>query len=96
VKTEITAVRKKDEIVLWPIYFDSKKTRAEGRRIPKKLAKTSPTLGMIEKALRNLGFSYKLVSEATHPHFPWKKTGLFLVKKVKPKNQILKDVAREL
>jgi signal recognition particle subunit SRP19 len=89
-------MQKQGEIVLWPIYLDATKTRGDGRKIPKKLAIASPPLSIIEKALENLGFSHALVSEAAHPRSRWKKTGLFLVKKVKPKNQILKDVAREL
>jgi len=89
-------MRKREEIVLWPVYFDSTKTRSEGRRVPKKLGKPSPTLSMIKKALENLKLPHKSVSETAYPHFPWKKTGLILVKKVKPKSQILKAIAKEL
>jgi signal recognition particle subunit SRP19 len=88
-------VRKTDEVVLWPIYFDSKKTKSEGRKVNKQLGCPSPTLEMIEKALQNLQLSYKFVPEASYPRFPWKKTGLMLVKR-KPKSQILKDVAKQL
>jgi signal recognition particle subunit SRP19 len=89
-------MRKRNEIVLWPTYFDSMKTKAEGRKVSQRLAKQSPTLGMIEKALVSLGLSYELISEATHPRFPWKKTGLILVRKEKSKNKILKEVAEKL
>jgi len=89
-------MRMRNEIVLWPIYFDSTMTRAEGRKVPKRLGKPSPSLDMIEKALKRLGIPYELVPEAVYPHFPWKKTGLILVKKSKSKNQILKDVAEGL
>jgi len=89
-------MRKSDEVVLWPIYFDSTKTRSKGRKVPKRLGISSPTFDMIEKAIKRLGLSYKSVSGTAHPHFPWDKTGLFLVKKRRPKNKILKDVANEL
>ena len=89
-------MRRQDEVVLWPVYFDSSKTRAEGRKVAKKLGKLSPTLGMIEKAIVNLRLSYKLVPDAAYPSSPWKKTGLVLVKRVRPKYQILKEVAEEL
>jgi signal recognition particle subunit SRP19 len=89
-------MRGRDEIVLWPIYFDSTVTRVEGRKVPKRQGKPSPTLEMIGKALNRLGVSYKLVPDAVYPHFPWKKTGLILAKKGKPKNQVLKAVAEEL
>jgi signal recognition particle subunit SRP19 len=89
-------VRRRDEIVLWPAYFDSTKTRAEGRKVPKRIAKPSPTISMIEKALGNLRLSCTIVDDVAHPHHPWKKTGFALVKKEKPKNQLLKEVATEL
>jgi len=89
-------MRKRDAVVLWPAYFDSARTRAEGRRVPRRLAKHSPTAGMIEKAVANLGLRHELVSEAAHPRFPWKKTGSVLVAKARSKGQILKAVAEEL
>ncbi len=89
-------MRKRDEIVLWPAYFDSVKTRTEGRKVPKRLARQSPTLDMIEKALSNLRLSYTLVLKASHPYSPWKKTGFALVRKKRPKSQVLKEVAEEL
>lgn len=89
-------MRKRDEICLWPVYFDSKRTRAEGRRVPRRLGRPSPNLGMIAEALENLGYAYRLVPEAAHPYLPWKKTGLVLVREVRPKSEILKDVTKEL
>jgi signal recognition particle subunit SRP19 len=78
------------------VYFDSTLTRAQGRKIPKKLATPSPSLINIEKALKNLGYSYTFKPEAIYPHFPWKKIGMIYVKKTKQKNQILKEVAKDL
>jgi len=51
---------------------------------------------MIAKALENLGYAYRLVPEAAHPYLPWKKTGLVLVREVRPKSEILKDVTKGL
>jgi signal recognition particle subunit SRP19 len=90
------AMQRRDEVVLWPVYFDSTRTRTEGRKVPRRFAKPAPTLGMVEKAVGNLGFSYEVVLEAIHPRFPWKKTGLVLVKKTKPKNQLIMEVAQEI
>jgi len=89
-------MRRREEIVLWPVYFDSTRTRIEGRKVPKRLAKPSPTLSMLEKAAGNLGFSYEAVADAAYPRFPWKKNGLLLVKKTKPKKQIIAEVAQEI
>jgi signal recognition particle subunit SRP19 len=89
-------VRKRDEVVLWSVYFDSTRTRAEGRRIPRRLAKPVPTLDVVGKAVGNLGHPYEVVSEAAHPRFHWKKTGFILVKKTKPKNHLILEVAQEI
>jgi len=89
-------LRKRDEVVLWPVYFDLTKTRSGGRKVPKRLARPSPTLGMIEKALADSGLAYRVVSDAAHPSSAWKKTGLILVRKVKPRKQILQDIAERL
>jgi signal recognition particle subunit SRP19 len=89
-------MQRREKVVLWPVYFDSMKTRAEGRKVPRRLAKPSTTLGMVEKAIGNLGFSYEVSMEASYPRSPWKKTGLILVKKTKPKNQLIMEVAQEI
>jgi len=90
-------MRRKDEIILWPVYFDSSRTRREGRRLPKSLCVPSPSINMLEKALKNLGLNYKICPEAAHPRLPWIETGFIAVKKNKEhKNQILKKVAAEL
>ncbi|MBS7656650.1 MAG: signal recognition particle subunit SRP19/SEC65 family protein [Candidatus Bathyarchaeia archaeon] len=89
-------MRRRDEVVLWPVYFDSTKTRSKGRKVPKKLSKPSPNLGVLEKAVANLGFSYKVVMDAAYPRFSWKKSGLVLVKKTKAKNRIIIEVAHEI
>ena len=89
-------MRNRGEIALWPVYFDSTKTRSEGRKVSKKLAKPNPTLDMIEKALRELRIPYRVIPNAAYPRLPWEKKGLILVKKVKSKNQILKEVASKL
>jgi len=89
-------MRNRNEIALWPVYFDSTKTRSEGRRVSKKLAKPHPNLEMIEKTLKNLRIPYRGVPHAAYPRIPWEKKGLILVKKVKSKNQILREVASKL
>jgi len=89
-------VQKRDKTVLWPVYFDSTRTRAEGRRVPKRLAKPSPTLDAVGKAVGNLGYSFEVTSDASHPRFHWKNTGYIFVKKTKPKSQLVMEVAKEL
>lgn len=89
-------MRTKDKVILWPVYFDSTKTRKEGRRVPKKFATPKPELEKIGKTVGQLGYIHKVISEARHPNAPWRNTGLISVSKRKPKNQIIRIVSREL
>ena len=89
-------VRKKDKSVLWPLYFDSTKTRLEGRRVPKSLAVPAPKLGEVQKAVERIGLQPEVIMDAGHPSIPRQKTGLIVVPKRGTKTQILRKVAEEL
>src|SRR2546428_11998440 len=67
-------------IVLYPAYFDLKRTRQEGRRVPKSLAVDGPTAEEIEKAAKALGLSPKVEADRAYPSSHWRKEGRVLVK----------------
>ena len=89
-------MRKKNKILLWSVYFDSEKTRTQGRRIPKSLAVSSPKLDELQRAAKRLGLNPEVVSDAAHPYYPWSKRGLLIIPKNEAKGKILKKVAKEL
>ncbi len=89
-------MRKQDKIVIWPTYFDSTKTRSEGRRIPKSLAVPSPKISQIKEAIEKLDLQCELVSDASYPKTPWLKNGMILVTKKEPKNAIIEKAAKQL
>ena len=89
-------MRKQDKIILWPAYFDSTKTRGDGRRIPKSLAVPSPKILEIKEATEKLGLDYELVLDAGYPKTPWLKTGMLLVTKKETKDQTIKKIAKHL
>lgn len=89
-------MRKQNKIVLWPVYFDSTKTRLEGRRVPKSLATPSPKLKEIRKAVERVGLRPEIVTDAAYPSSPWKKTGLLAISKKGSKAKILRKIAKEL
>ncbi|UCG45006.1 MAG: hypothetical protein JSV58_06420 [Candidatus Bathyarchaeota archaeon] len=89
-------MRKRDKIVLWPVYFDSTKTRLEGRRVPKRLATPSPKLDMIKRALQQQNLQSEVVSTAAHPSTPWQETGCIVIDKGVSKTKIIYDVAKRL
>jgi signal recognition particle subunit SRP19 len=89
-------MRKQGKIVVWPVYFDSTRTREEGRRVPKNMAVASPRLDEISSVLAKLGFQVEVVSDVAYPKMPWRKTGVLLVVKKGSKQQLLRKIGKEL
>jgi len=89
-------LKKRDKFVLWPIYFDSTKTRLEGRRVPKNLAVPAPKLIELQEAVKQANLEPEVIVDAEHPSVPWQKTGIILVPKGDSKTQILRRVAERL
>jgi signal recognition particle subunit SRP19 len=89
-------MRQQDKIIIWPVYFDSTKTRNDGRRIPKSLAVVSPKIPEIREATEQLRLEYELVADAGYAKIPTVKTGMLLVKKRGPKGEIIKEIAEQL
>jgi len=89
-------LRKRDLVVVWPAYFDSTKTCSSGRRTPKRMSVPSPSIKEILAAAKRLGLECREASEKRYPRFPRDRTGSVLITRIKPKSQILKDIAKEL
>lgn len=89
-------MRKQNKIVLWSVYFDSSKTRNEGRRVPKKLAVSSPKLEELQMAAKKLGLQSEPMSDCAHPSSPMRKTGLLIIPKTESKGKTLKNIAKTL
>jgi len=89
-------MRKQDKTVIWPAYFDSTKTRKNGRRVQKSLAVPSPRILEIKDAAEKLGLEHELIADAGYPKTPWLKTGALLVKKKETKDQTIRRIAKQL
>jgi len=89
-------VRQQDKIIIWPAYFDSTKTRNDGRRVSKNLAVPSPRTIEVKEAAEKLGLTHELVADAGYAKTPWVKTGMVLVKKKGSKGQVVLLIAKQL
>ena len=94
--TERKDMRQQEKIIIWPAYFDSTKTRNDGRRVPRNLAVPSPRIVEVEEAAGKLGLSHEIVADVGYPKTPWLKTGMILVKRKGSKNEIILIIARQL
>jgi signal recognition particle subunit SRP19 len=89
-------MRKQDKIIIWPAYFDSTKTRGNGRRVPKSLAVPSPKVLEIKEAVEKLGLSYEVVLDAGYPKTSWLKMGMLLVTKKESKEKVIRKIGEHL
>jgi signal recognition particle subunit SRP19 len=89
-------MRQQDKVIIWPAYFDSTKTRADGRRVPKSLAVSLPRIAEVKDAADKLHLECDLVPDVAYPKAPWTKTGMLLVKKEEPKENIIRNIAKQL
>jgi signal recognition particle subunit SRP19 len=85
-----------DHIVLWPTYFDSRKSKAEGRRVSKKASIEKPTVEEIFKATKSLDLEVTIQGDKSHPNSWWEKEGMLRVEKTMSKTQLITKVAAKL
>lgn len=83
-------------VVLYPAYFDQRRSRKEGRRVPKALAVEAPTTEEIETAARALGLQPRVEADKAFSASPWKRDGRVLVRGDYYKTSILRKVAERL
>jgi signal recognition particle subunit SRP19 len=90
--------KKEKYIVLYPEYFNSKYSRAEGRKVSRQLARKSPTVEDIEKAAKSLGYEPIVEKDKSYPRFWHKNRGRVLIEKTKKtkKTDLLKDIGKSL
>ena len=89
-------MRQQDKIIIWPTYFDSTKTRNDGRRVSRNLAVPFPKIIEVKEAAEKLGLTHELVDNVGYSKTPWLKTGMILVKKKGSKGQVVLLIARQL
>lgn len=85
----------KDRFVVWPIYFDAARSRAEGRMVSLADAVNEPSLDMLITASLKSGFKPEIEREKKHPK-TWHQEeacGRILVAKKGSKSAVLKRIA---
>jgi signal recognition particle subunit SRP19 len=83
-------------IVLYPAYFDLKRTREEGRRVPRSLAVDGPTAEEIGDAAKALGLTPKVEADRAYPPSHWRREGRVLVRADYYKTSVIRKVAERL
>lgn len=90
--------RSEGYLVLYPIYFDSRKTRAQGRRVAAAQSVENPSAKAVFEAAKAAGLSPVLEDEHHHPSSWFERGGRVLVPEaaVGSKSQAILQVAERL
>jgi signal recognition particle subunit SRP19 len=85
----------KDETrtVIWPSYLDSKKTKSEGRKIPKKQSVSTPKIREITQAAKKLGLNPSVEKYKSYPASWWEGSGRVIVDKKMSKREVLLKIS---
>ncbi|MBP3386551.1 MAG: signal recognition particle subunit SRP19/SEC65 family protein [Candidatus Methanomethylophilaceae archaeon] len=84
-------------ITLWPEYFDIRRTRAEGRRLPKNLCVENPDIDFIAKGAMILDLEFEVYENMSYPKNPRGTNGCVRVEKGKmSKGELLPKIGEIL
>ncbi|MHA1371786.1 MAG: signal recognition particle subunit SRP19/SEC65 family protein [Promethearchaeota archaeon] len=84
-------MRNKKIIMIYPCYFDIKRSRRMARRVPKSLAVQNPRLDELEYVAKYLKINYFTEPDAKHPAAWWDlNKGRLMISKKEPENKDLK------
>jgi signal recognition particle subunit SEC65 len=64
--------------------------------VRKSLAVASPKISEVKEAADSLQLNCELVSDVAFPQMPWQKSGMILVEKKQPKQEMLRRIATQL
>lgn len=83
------------ECVIWTVNLDKKKSRAGGRRIPKRFAIPNIRLSELADACKELGI-LRRVEEKKYPKCWWEEGGRVVVEKRDTKTRIMVEIAAKI
>ncbi|MBY8982470.1 MAG: signal recognition particle protein Srp19 [Candidatus Lokiarchaeota archaeon] len=88
---------RKPFLIFWPQYFDTKRSRAEGRRLPKKLAIEKVNLDEIATVAKKLDYQTEIERVLKYPRTWWDEAGRILINtNGKKKSKVIKEIARQI
>jgi len=88
---------RKPYLIFWPQYFDAKRSRSEGRRLPKKLAIEKVSVKEIAKVATKLGYKAQIETALKYPRTWWDDAGRVLINtQGKKKGKVLFEIAKEI
>ncbi|TFG08396.1 MAG: signal recognition particle protein Srp19 [Promethearchaeota archaeon] len=88
---------RKPFLIFWPQYFDAKRSRSDGRRLPKNLAIDKINTKEIAKAAKNLGYHAEIEGNFKYPKAWYEDPGRVVIDtKGKQKSKVILEIAKEI
>ena len=88
---------RKPFLIFWPQYFDAKRSRSQGRRVPKNFAIEKVNTKEIAAAAKRLGYKAQIEGSYKYPKTWWEAPGRVVINtKGKKKSKVLLEVAKEI
>ena len=88
---------RKPFLIFWPQYFDAKRSRSDGRRLPAKFAIDKVSHKEIAAAAKRLGYQFEIEGNYRYPKTWWENPGRVLINtKGKKKSKVILEVAKEI
>ncbi len=81
--------------VVWTVNLDKKKSRSEGRKIPKRFAVPNVRLSELVEACKLLGIDC-IPENKKYPRCWWEEGGRVIIPKTKKKTQIMIELAKAI
>lgn len=81
--------------VIWTVNLDKRKSRSEGRRIPRRFSVPNVKLTEIVEACKELGIECK-VEEKKYPKCWWEDGGRVIVPKTGSKTELMIKIAQKI
>ncbi|MEM0214490.1 MAG: signal recognition particle subunit SRP19/SEC65 family protein [Archaeoglobaceae archaeon] len=81
--------------VIWVANLEAKKTRAEGRKIPKRFAVPNVRLQELAQACKELGLNFQ-VENKKYPRSWWEEGGRVIVESSDNKNRLMVEIANKI
>lgn len=81
--------------VIWTVNLDKKKSRSEGRRIPKRFAVPNVRLEELERACKELGLDC-IAEKKKYPKSWWEEGGRIVVEKKMKKSELMVKLAQKI
>ncbi|MHA1638415.1 MAG: signal recognition particle subunit SRP19/SEC65 family protein [Candidatus Thorarchaeota archaeon] len=71
--------QRKDAIIVWPVYLDSRISKSQGRRIPTNLAAPNITLDILREAAEMSGLDFDIEADKRYPRETVRRGGYLVV-----------------